>query len=413
MQRTTIASGVRRGWGLSLVLLLLVAGSARTARAEPEAPESSARLAMLELLQTLEGVQAKYLSPEYGVVTPDQVAEGERALAHILETALFFWLEADPERPVFKPYVTASRKLLGDNPDSLYYFSAIRDDRDYRISGNVGAAVFTSFTVEGGSSEGHAARRSISALDDGAMEIASDGSFEIIVSRDDPAHPNWLRLEAGAGQITTRHYHETRQSVAANSDTRVQLRIEPLGPVPLAPYGGDRAVAADLRHVANFVREHAAMSMSPPSPERTSHLGWFSLVPNQFNKPGQWKSASGDQAYGNTHAWYSAAFYELEPDEALVIEGRFPAGRFGNVVLWNPFMQSYDFANRRVSLNRKQIDFEEDGSFKIVIAHEDPGLPNWLDTEGRERGQVYWRFVYPDEEPEAARARVVKLSSLK
>jgi len=308
--------------------------------------------------------------------------------------------------------VTSTRKLLGDNPDSLYFFAPIRDDRDYRITGNVGAAVFTSFTVEGGSAAGHAAKRSISALDDGSMQIDPDGSFEIIVSRDAPDHPNWLRLEAGAGQITTRHYHESRQSVAANPDVRVELRIEPLEPAALEPYAGDRGVAADLRHVANFVREHAAMSMTPPSPERTAHLGWFSLVPNHFNAPGQWKSASGDQAYGNTHAWYSAGFYELEPDEALVVEGRFPAGRFGNVVLWNPFMQSYDFANRRVSLNRKQIDFEEDGSFRIVIAQEDPGLPNWLDTEGRRRGQVYWRFVYPEGAPEAPSARVVKTHSL-
>ena len=123
------------GWGVLLPLAL----SMGVPSAGAEESESRARAAMGELLLTLERVQAQYLIPAHGVVTADQVAEGERALAHILETALFFWLEADPERPVFKPYVTATRKLLGDNPDSLYFFAPIRDDRSYRITGNVGA----------------------------------------------------------------------------------------------------------------------------------------------------------------------------------------------------------------------------------------------------------------------------------
>jgi hypothetical protein len=54
-------------------------------------------------------------------------------------------------------------------------------------------------------------------------------------------------------------------------------------------------------------------------------------------------------------------------------------------VLWNRFMQTYDYAHRRVSLNRKQTKLERDGSFRIVIAHSDPGVPNWIDAEGASR----------------------------
>ncbi|MEZ4290167.1 MAG: hypothetical protein R3E53_06335 [Myxococcota bacterium] len=71
----------------------------------------------------------------------------------------------------------------------------------------------------------------------------------------------------------------------------------------------------------------------------------------------------------HTHAWYNQALYELADDEALVITGRFPACRFANVVLWNHFMQSYDYANRQISLNRNQVHYEKDGSFRIVVAH--------------------------------------------
>jgi hypothetical protein len=390
----------------------LLGGLAGTAGAASTAAVSQSREAMLELLATIDEVQARLLSPEAGVNTPDEIAEGERALAHILQTALFFWLEADPARPVFKPYVTSTRKLLGDNPDSLYYFAPILDDQSYRVTGNVGGADFTSFTIEGGSGEGHAARRSISAISDDDMEIAGDGSFEILVGPDEPASGNWLRTEPGAGQITTRHYHESKTSVAASGSVEVPLNIHPIDPPSLAPYGGDTQIARGLRSVANFVREHAAMAMSPRDPAMAKQLGWLSLTPNEFNAPGQWRSASGENAYGNTHAWYNSADYDLAPDEALVIESRFPQCRFANIVLWNRFMQSYDFANRQISLNRQQIAYEDDGSFRVVVAHRDPGVPNWLDTEGRPTGQIYWRFVYPVEAPEKPKTKVVKVDSL-
>ena len=37
---------------------------------------------------------------------------------HLLNTALNFWLEADPEYPVWTPYTLPSRKLLGDDVPS-------------------------------------------------------------------------------------------------------------------------------------------------------------------------------------------------------------------------------------------------------------------------------------------------------
>ncbi|HEB88059.1 MAG TPA: DUF1214 domain-containing protein [Deltaproteobacteria bacterium] len=377
------------------------------------APAASAsRKAMEALLETIREVESTMLTPERGFSDAAELAEAERALAHILQTGLEFWLEADPDRPAFRPYVTPTRKLLGCNPDSVYYFAPIRDDRSYRIRGNVGAAVFTSFTIERGSHEGHAARGSIAAISDMDMQIDRNGNYEILVSRTKPGKGDWLPLSDGASQITTRHYHEARQSVAALPGPVVRVEIDALDPDPLGPWGGDAESAAHLEWVRNFVREHSAMTFRKTTPEMAKRLGWVSLVPNRFGDPGQWKSASGEIAYGNDHAWYNSAYYELEPDEALIMSGRFPECRFANVVLWNSFMQSYDYAHRQISLNREQIEYEEDGSFRIVIAHEDPGIPNWLDTEGRRRGNVYWRYVFPVSPPERPNAEVVKLSKI-
>jgi hypothetical protein len=65
-----------------------------------------------------------------------------------------------------------------------------------------------------------------------------------------------------------------------------------------------------------------------------------------------------------------------------------------------------------VSLNRKQTRLEPDGSFRIVIAHEDPGVPNWIDTEGNPLGLVFWRFFLVEGAVETPQAKVVKLAEL-
>ena len=40
--------------------------------------------------------------------------------------------------------------------------------------------------------------------------------------------------------------------------------------------------------------------------------------------------------------------------------------------------------------------YEENGSFEMIVAHKDPGRPNWLATEGRPYGIMFWRFQLPE-----------------
>jgi hypothetical protein len=82
-------------------------------------------------------------------------------------------------------------------------------------------------------------------------------------------------------------------------------------------------------------------------------------------------------------------------------------------VLWNRYTQTLDYRYRRISLNRTQTTLESDGSFKIVLAASDPGVPNWLDSEGRPSGSVFWRFLLPEGEIAPLRTRVVKLGDVK
>jgi hypothetical protein len=46
-----------------------------------------------------------------------------------------------------------------------------------------------------------------------------------------------------------------------------------------------------------------------------------------------------------------------------------------------------------------------------VIAHHDPGVPNWLDTAGHREGMIFYRYHLAKSKP-IPTARVVKLSEL-
>ena len=96
-----------------------------------------------------------------------------------------------------------------------------------------------------------------------------------------------------------------------------------------------------------------------------------------------------------------------------MIKGRWPECVFGNVCLWNRWSQMYDYVNRQVSRNRANTTLDADGGFTMILAHEDPGLPNWIDTEGRPLGTVFWRFFLPEGEIETPVATVVKFADLK
>jgi hypothetical protein len=48
-----------------------------------------------------------------------------------------------------------------------------------------------------------------------------------------------------------------------------------------------------------------------------------------------------------------------------------------------------------------------------VLAHSDPGVANWIDTEGKPFGMVFWRFFLPEGEVETPQATVVKLADVR
>jgi hypothetical protein len=367
--------------------------------------ETESRRALHELIDTLKEVDARWSGEEWNLNSPQDVALSHRAIMHYLEAGLVLFHESDPSRPDFRRIVTRTRKFLGDNPDAVYFDAAVSPDYSYSIRGNIHGAVYFSLTTEKGTEMGGMHTETVGVLNDTSMKIEADGSFEVVLGGE-PRERNWLPLEEGVSRITTRHYFENETPAAADPRCEPRMTIETLdpGPPPAAP--NDASIAAGIRRVAEFVRSRT-LGLEPMA-RRKEQPTFVSIVPNAFPEP----VTPGDFGLSAADAHYSMAPYFIGPEEALVMTGRWPSCRCANVVLWNRFMQTFDYANRRIGLNRKQTVLEADGSFRMIIAHEDPGMPNWLDTEGNMLGLVFWRFMLAEGEVETPQAEVVKLADL-
>lgn len=367
--------------------------------------ELASRAKFDELLALLKQAADTWVVPGPGM-SDDDVAEGFRNLTHILQSALYSHQEFDPDRPVFRRIVSPTRSFTGDNSDAVYFETPVAPGREYVVRGNLAGAVYTSFTMESGAASGAYSTHTSGVLRDDEIDVDADGNYEIRLGGS-AAERNWLAIPADGGRITTRHYFEWPTSAAASQMLNVPISIENLNPPPPLPRWGDERVAAAIQNVINHV--HGKTVGQPPRPPAgTSPAPFVSVTPNDFPKP----VVPGNMAFAAFDAAYSMAPYLLGPDEALVITGRWPECRFANVCLWNRWSQMYDYVNRQVSRNRANTTLEPDGSYRIILAHQDPGLPNWIDTEGRPLGTVFWRFFLPEGEVETPKATVVKFADL-
>jgi hypothetical protein len=366
---------------------------------------AESRVALRELIGLLQEVEQRWLSSEWNLMSTADVAEATRALMHMLQGGLALQFERAPERPAFRRIVTPTRKFTGDNADAIYYDAPVSGRYAYRVRGNLAGAVYVSITIEAGIEDGGLRGRTAGVINDTQFDVDANGDFELWLGGGERAR-NWLPLLDDAYALTTRHYFEEKHCVAADASRVVPLHIEVVGgsPVPAAPT--DAGIAAGIRRVQGFVRDR---SIGMPPLAQREQPAFVSRVPNVFPapvKPGTLGLAAFDAAY-------SMAPYVIGPDQALVIRARWPKCRAANVDLWTRHQMTYDYANRSVTLNRAQTVLDSDGSFRVVIAHRDPGVPNWLDTEGRPFGLVFWRYMLPEGEIETPRAEVVKLGDLR
>jgi hypothetical protein len=119
-----------------------------------------------------------------------------------------------------------------------------------------------------------------------------------------------------------------------------------------------------------------------------------------------------DQDLGLRHQAYGQGVYHCGEDEAVVMEVTPP-----NCVYWGFHLagnnwESFDWDLRQTSINGHQAVIDPDGMFRAVIAHRDPGVPNWLDACGHTPGLIAGRYNRTDAAP-VPRLTVVPLAEVR
>ena len=318
-------------------------------------------------------------------------AEGFRYLSRVARMALGQFVEMpDPLAPVLRRTADPSMKLGCDNPDSYYLMATLSGDHEYRIRGRRGSVPYLSLsTYYGGYGGGRAGCGGTLSLDD--LEIAADGSFEVHVATSERPG-NWLPMDPETRQLIIRQTHHDRRN-----ETVFAFEIERVGAA-----GG----AAPL-DVARF---HDTLLASSQYVRTCANLfaDWtesYAETPNELVV----RDVSGAQ--GDPALFYYQGYWSLADDEALVIRATPPECAYWNFQLNNYWIESLDYRFHKIDLNHTQAQLEPDGSFRIVVAKLDPGVPNWLETAGHRHGTMGLRWVNASEHPKP-RCEVVPVAQL-
>ncbi|MEH6551020.1 MAG: DUF1214 domain-containing protein [Pseudomonadales bacterium] len=323
-------------------------------------------------------------------------AEGYRYLTRLLRGACESFVEfSDPSFPTLRCPCHETIKMGADNPDNYYMSCPLNPALEYKLVGQRGTVDYLGFGSVANRYATGGGMQTAAYLDAQDMEFAEDGSFEVIISSRE--HPgNWLEMDADTNQLNVRQTFQDRIN-----EVRAEVKIERLdqvaGPKILTAEKMDKA----LGQVAQFMHGTGGL-----------FAGWAeSFIPITNEIP------PADQGFcqaigGDPNIYYFHSAWQLADDECLLIEApTVPECQTWNFQLDNWWMESLDYRYHTVHINKHTAHYESDGSVKLVIAHTDPGHPNWVETTGHNDGTMCWRWIRADENP-PLKIRVLKLADL-
>jgi hypothetical protein len=326
---------------------------------------------------------------------PRDRAEGIRWLTRLITHATQLEMEAgDPRFPFFVKYETPHNQWSGPNPDNLYLRANVDPRCSYRVWANVKGVRQAIISLNEGEMQlgefGVFSERSLDAL-----EVDGDVLLELWLSPDEQPK-NWVPMHPKGRRLTIRVYQSDWDRDAAPVFHIERVGAEGVPRPPLEP--------------AHVVR---ALDRSATWVERTAVFwngyttqGWNRATPNVATRAGSAPGGADDILYGS-------CFWELDEDQALVIECDAPdASYWGFSIHTLGWLESGDFADRQTSLNGHQVHVDGDGRLRIVLAAVDPGSPNWIDTEGRRRGLLVYRWVWARDNP-VPTSKVVPLAEVR
>jgi hypothetical protein len=303
-------------------------------------------------------------------------ASGMRHLMVLLAVGIDMALRVDPD-----PVLAVNRASMDDIvtwglecPDCVYMNASMRAGETYRLFGNRGTARYVGLQTMDG-----IAATANCVVDD--LDVDGEGNFEVILSADEH-EGNWLRLAGDHPTLTVRNflYDWDTETLADLKIERVGDEVEPedrsIDPqvsVSRQLYALGEFVYDNLKFFLDFGAMPAANDFVPP-------MDMSSMGAAAENRP----------VIGR---------FELEPNQALILEFEPPEGVYWSISLGNPWLETIHYGRHQSSLNGHQAVVDPDGMVRFVLAARDPGVANWLDTAGHSNGAMLLRCVRTETAP--------------
>jgi hypothetical protein len=327
-------------------------------------------------------------------------AEGFRHLTRVLSIATEMLVEkCDTARPEFTRWMNPHRKMLGDSPGTFYDAALVDPAVTYRIDGHRGTGAYLGVCLYGTGEAG--ARRIVGNLDDVDLDIASDGAFTVWLAPEGsphvPAGASVLVLEPDATDVVVRQYFVDPAAEVPASYTITA--VPGAGPPPPLT---EAAIAARLEAAGSYVRDivEAESTLSELIAQVTPTVlraGSEYIDADGAPAPPPVDPAAVARVMPTPAIQYSGTWFDdLGDDEVLLVEGAVPACRFWSVQLLSRWMESGDYEHHPVVLSGREISAESDGTFRITVAHRDPGVANWLSTTGLRHASIAVRALLAD-----------------
>jgi hypothetical protein len=306
----------------------------------------------------------------------------------------------DPERPAvlaatyapphqwFGMDVPGSRAAGGVGADQHYALIPVRHGLSYNLTGRrldpVPADI--PLTVIGNDF----LTMTLNSLDLTNVTLADDRTYSVGVGLEDrPGDPNYIQTRPGARWLLLR---ETRSDWGQVPSA---LRVDRVGKPSADPWS-DKEVAdlACAIMVDDVAPAYGTIRVFDGLPLNT--------VPPLFNT-----GVIG----GLVSQQVLFARLRLERDDAYVCTVGTGEAAYHSLMLYDHWLRTIDYPTRQSTLNNTQAVPNPDGSITYVVAHDDPGVANWLDPVGLAHINVVGRWQRLRSEPSAT-GQLIKVADL-
>ena len=330
----------------------------------------------------VEGLDAKIIArlPERLKNDPQVREEAGRLLLEAVASESIAAIGADPSHPVFLPAINFYLNVGQPNADTTYRSAAVDGTGSYRIRGEIGSLRILRVGLFGPIPKGPALNLPVPTYYDfKGLHLDAGGHFDVLLSPERPAGytGDWWQLKPDTTQLLLR---QVDFDWAAERDPRISIeRVDKAVERP-------RPAAADLQKrldgLGDAITQMALLLIDHV--EQLRQQGYINKL----------KIFDVSHMGGLVGQFYYEGAYDLNPDEALIVESKVPAGcTYWSIILTNDLYETTDWYNNESSLNGSQARVDSDGVVRYVVSAKDPGVPNWLDTAGYNSGAIQGRWT--------------------